>query len=300
VIEGLAALAMAALVMLGLLFAKFGRKGSGISLLVPFHSPVGRGQRAENWRWLEKYWRCRLPGAEIVMGEDWKAALHDGVPFSKSAAVNNAARKASGDVFVIVDADGYIDTESVLRAAKNIRKARKCGHRLWYVPYRWFFRLTRECSRRILDSDPCNPHRLPTPPYHHCIQSTDGSQHGHWYGAMIQIMPREAFEEVGGWDERFRGWGGEDAAAMRAMDTIYGKHKTLPVQVLHLWHPMSSPLGENSEWVSWQDRIWAGQKESGVNKELSGRYYAAYGDMRRMRDLVEEGRRHKKERESKG
>ena len=83
---------------------------------------------------------------------------------------------------------------------------------------------------------------------------------------MIQIMPSEAFWEVGGWDERFRGWGGEDHAAMRATDTLYWRHKTMPVQVLHLWHPMISPDG-TSDWVHWRERVWANQTRVGGQRQ---------------------------------
>lgn len=265
------------------------RKGHGISILVPFHCPDKHNQRAKNWRWLKKYWAANLPGAEIIIGED-KTAIELGLPFSKSTAVNNAASRASGDIFVIVDADGFIAVDAVLEAAKKIRHARKKGHRLWFVPYRWFLRLTEECSRMLLESDPANPYEFSTPPPSCCIQSTEGSQHGHWYGAGIQIMPSEAFWEVGGWDERFRGWGGEDHAAMRAMDTLYWRHKTLPVQFLHVWHPMISPHGVSDKLVDWRERMWSGQEGAGANDKLSGRYYGAHGDQKRMRKLVNEWR----------
>lgn len=288
---------MGVTLMVGLIESLCGfRKGHGISILVPFHCPDEHNQRAKNWHWLKKYWECHLPGAEIIVGKD-KIAKEFDLPFSKSAAVNDAASRASGDIYVIVDADGYIDSKAVLVAAEKIRKARKKGHRLWFVPYRWFYRLTEECSKKLLHSKPCHPHKFSTPPPLCCVQSTEGSQHGHWYGAGIQIMPAEAFWEVGGWDERFRGWGGEDHAAMRAMDTLYWRHKTLPVQFLHVWHPMISPQGLSNNLVDWRERMWAGQGRSGANDKLSGRYYGAHGDQIRMRKLVDEWL---KERESKG
>ena len=266
------------------------RKGRGISLLVPFHCTDESGPRARNWAWLKRYWKAQLPGAEIIMGEDRDAGLRfEGtiVPFSKSVAVNNAARKAKGDVFVIVDADGYVSADAVLHCAEKIREARENRHRLWYVPYRQFYRLTEDATIRVLESDPSDPYIHPTPPSGDCILDTSGSQHGHWYGAMIQIMPREAFYDIGGWDPRFRGWGGEDHAAMRAMDTLYWRHKTLPIQVLHLWHPMISPEGTDT-WVDWKYRMWHGQTKAGANDALSGRYYGANGDPIRMRKLVNE------------
>jgi hypothetical protein len=280
-------------IVAGFLLSRWWRKfrwncnGRGISILVPFHCPDENNRRSVNWRWLKKYWECHLPGAEIVVGDDSFAGPD--VPFSKSAAVNDAASRATGDIFVIVDADGYIDIDSVIHCAKSIREAKKKGQRLWYVPYRQFYRLTDEASQKVLNSDPRNPYGFSTPPNPKDVQDTSGSQLGHWYGAMIQIMSSEAFWEVGGWDERFRGWGGEDHAAMRATDTLYWRHKTMPVQVLHLWHPMISPDG-TSNWVHWHERVWANQTESGANDKLSGRYYGAYGDVKRMRALVDEGR----------
>jgi GT2 family glycosyltransferase len=196
---------------------------------------------------------------------------------------------ATGDIFVIVDADGFVDAKSVLLCAEKIRRARERGHRLWYVPYRQFYRLSKNASRRLLKSIPCHPLAFPTPPNSCDILNNSGSQHGHWFGAGIQILPREAFDKVGGWDERFRGWGGEDHAATRATDTLYWPHKTLPGQFLHIWHPMFSSTAVK-EWVDWNERVWAGQVLSGANDELSRKYYGANGHPERMRKLVQEGR----------
>src|ERR1700744_3825414 len=102
-------------------------RGSGISLLVPFRTDHGR--RAETWSWLERYWRHELPGAEIVIGTDSHPA------FSKTSAVNRAAAKATGDIFVILDADCYISGDVILSCAQNVGAARAAGHGLWYMPY---------------------------------------------------------------------------------------------------------------------------------------------------------------------
>lgn len=259
------------------------RRGRGISILIPFKNTDDHNERARNFKWLKRYWKKQLPGAEIIIGEDH--CHHK--PFSKSAAVNDAASKATGDIFVIVDADGYIEAESVIECAKQIRHAIKHGRRRWYIPYRHFFRLTKEATNLVLKSSPKYPFKFSEPPYDKYILNTSGSGLGHWYGAVIQIVPREAFEIVGGWDVRFRGWGGEDHAAMRATDTLYWPHQTLPGQVLHMWHPMFSPKGKD-DWVSWENRIWEKQTSSRTNDFLANRYTKAHGDYKRMRDLVNE------------
>jgi len=264
-------------------------KGEGISILVPFSIRNHKSQRAKNWRWLKKYWKSQLPKAEIIVGIDPVSAKNPSIPFSKSCAVNEAASRAHGDIFVIVDADGYIAINAVLTCAEKIRKAIRRGHRLWFIPYRQFYRLNEKASARVLRSEPCQPYCFPTPPPQNCLQESTGSQHGHWFGALIQIVPREAFYEVGGWDPRFRGWGGEDHAIARATDTLYWMHKTLPGQVLHLWHPMISPDGQ-SPYVGWKSRMWDNQTVLGNNDDLAGKYYGAGGHPKRMRKLVDEGR----------
>ena len=263
-------------------FKRF-RRGYGISLLVPYRK-TRDPYRSANWDWLQKYWKTHLPGAEIVIGQD------DGkIPFSKSEAVNDAVAKSHGDVLVVIDADAYIPYKTILECAKRIREARKRGQKLWFVPYRRLYRLTKEATHRLLASSPKIPMPFSSPPDHSCVLTSIDSQKGHWYGAMLQVAPKEAFLEVGGWDERFRGWGGEDHSAMRAMDTLYWKHKTLPIDILHLWHPMISPTG-TAAWVEWKERMWENQEKPGENNSLAGKFYAAYRNPVMMRQLLSEGK----------
>jgi len=104
---------------------------------------------------------------------------------------------------------------------------------------------------------------------------------------MIHIVPREGFQTVGGWDERFRGWGGEDHAAMAAMDTLYGPHKTLPSSVTHIWHPVLVPDGITEDAKA-KKRLWPNQESEANNNALSMRYYAADRNPAKMRALVDE------------
>jgi glycosyltransferase involved in cell wall biosynthesis len=273
-----------------------GQKGHGLSIIIPFRRSKKYPRQDENFRWVQRYWKAQLPGAEIIIGKDRERRK----TFSKSVAVNDGVSVATGDILVIVDVDCYIDADVVLGCAEEIRRARRRHQRLWYVPYRRFFRLTDAAAQRVLDSDPCYPYQFPTPPkqcdedstgygHHNRHHRWSGSRRGHWYGAMIQVMPREAFEAVGGWDPTFRGWGGEDHSAMRAMDTLYWWHKTTPNQVLHLWHPMLSKEGTEG-WVQWSDRLWEGQPKAGTNGRLAARYSTAFGNVKKMRALVNEGR----------
>ena len=267
------------------LLRHFRKQGKGISLVIPFQST--ESTRIANFEWLMKYWKEQLPKAQIIVGKDIASLEDPTIPFSKSAAVNDGVMQAKGDIIAIIDADGYVSAESVLYSAKKIREARERGQRLWFVPYRSFIRLTPEASKLVLQSSPRRPFTFTQPPAKELVQMTSAAQMGHWYGAMVQIIPAEAFTLVGGWDERFRGWGGEDRAAMLAMDTLYWPHKTTSNQVLHLWHNMLS-MDVESIWLEWKERMWPNQKIGVPNSKLSQRYHGAQKDPIVMRILVEE------------
>ncbi|MFK4998906.1 galactosyltransferase-related protein [Bacillus sp. N9] len=52
----------------------------------------------------------------------------------------------------------------------------------------------------------------------------------------INVVPRKHFETVGGFDERFVGWGGEDDAFAASLNTLCGYVKRLDATIYHLWH----------------------------------------------------------------
>jgi glycosyl transferase family 2 len=246
-------------------------RGHGIVLLVPFRSDGAI--RTRTWDWLRKYWEHFLPDAEIIMGCD------DHSPFIKTAAVNDAFRRSHGDIIVILDADCYIDPAVITGCAKRIRAARRRGRKLWFVPYRHFYRLTQQASLAVLSSPPWDPVRFSSPPPRRDTERTGGQSFGHWWGALIQVMPVEAFIAAGGMDENFnRGWGGEDVGFMTAVDTLYHPHRTTRNQVLHLWHPHRG--------TTHFERQWEGQSEPGGNNSLATLYQGARGRPDRMHDLT--------------
>jgi hypothetical protein len=245
-----------------------------ISILMPFRADPRAPERVEIFNWVVQYWHNALPDAEIVIGRS-KSKI-----FSKTEAVNNAARRAKGRIFIILDSDAYMRPEVLQDCADQIDRAEARGQHLWFIPYRHLYRLTKEAGRVVLDSDPLFPIQFPEPPLPSDILNQHGSMHGHRFGALVQMMSRKAFYMVGGMDPRFRGWGGEDVAFVRAMDTIYGPHKTTRNDILHIWHPT---IGSNAK-----DRMWHGQDSMGENMKLTNRYNRATGDPAAMRKLVDE------------
>jgi len=242
-----------------------------ISLLIPFNGTDE--QRKKVFKWLRKYWKHELPDAEVVIG---KSSMS---PFCKTNALNNAVRTSRGRVLVMIDADAYMSGAVIDRCADRILE--ELDNHLWYVPYRKLYRLTKEVTDEVLASSPSSPKRLPFPLDAKYIDGDQAkSAYGHRYGAMIMMFPREAYNTLGGFDERFIGWGSEDVCILRALDTLWGKHKTTKNAVYHMWH---SIIGDNHT-----NRQWEGQQQANLNNKLAMRYHKATNHPTMMRNLIEE------------
>jgi hypothetical protein len=63
----------------------------------------------------------------------------------------------------------------------------------------------------------------------------------------VMAMQREVFQETGGSDERFQGWGGEDSAFRRTVWLLHGGGEPLKYPLRCLWHDGGHrKLGQNN------------------------------------------------------
>lgn len=53
----------------------------------------------------------------------------------------------------------------------------------------------------------------------------------------INVVTRTMWEDVGGFDPRFFGWGHEDRAFVHAVEVLHGPRRRVPGHMLNLWHP---------------------------------------------------------------
>jgi glycosyltransferase involved in cell wall biosynthesis len=245
-----------------------------ISLLIPFSS--NDPERKKSFKWLLKYWKCQLPHAEIIIGRSRSEV------FCKGEALNDAFERSTGKILAIIDADAYFKGSTIKYCADEILEAEARGHNLWFVPYRRLYRLTKEVSDYIRMKDPCHPY-LPWDPIPEDFYDNKGFayKYGHRYGAMATIVPRKALEEVlHCFDERFKGWGGEDIAFLRAMDTLFGKNKSVDENMFHLWHKM---IGDTV-----QKRMWDRQTGPNPNGNLTYKYHLANRQYHKMKKIIDE------------
>lgn len=192
-----------------------------ISVLIPFgadSSEAGK-QRAKVFRWVQRRWDAlRAQGIidEVIIGIDplygkvatiapndhtsepwqqpdgWHAVTH---PFSVSRALNDAAKHARGEAFLLFGSDHVPDPAAVTWAVGML------STHPWARLHDFVLYADETLTASIL-ADPFGNGEL----YPH---------HGGWtrHSAPcpgVLALTRAAFEAAGGFDERFQGWGYED------------------------------------------------------------------------------------------
>lgn len=183
------------------------------------------GRRDLLWRYARHRWMRDHPDWPIFEGE------HLDGPFNRSAAINAAARDAGDwDVAVVIDADVVIDPEQVRVAVHN---AHHTG-RLTF-PYQRYVPLGEQITNEILDRGTDRDWVKGVDRRHGVMDARVGKAHV----SSVVVVPRRLWDDVGGFDERFEGWGCEDVAFAHACDAVGGGIDRIDGDVFHLWHPPS-------------------------------------------------------------
>lgn len=181
-------------------------------VLVPWRP--GDPHRDRAWPWVRRRWHHRL-GLPIVTGDSDPAR-----PFNRSAARNDAARRAGDwDVAVITDADTIV--RNAAPTVEAIAQAHATGHVV--LPHDAYRALDAKGTALVLANDAAG--------WAHLARSVARAPLG------VVVVPRPAWEQLGGFDERWTGWGGEDAAFVEAAEVLVGLDR-LPGEIWHLWHPL--------------------------------------------------------------
>jgi len=194
-------------------------------------------------------------------------ALNPG-PFNKSWAVNAAVVNVAVDheVVCVLDADVLADRDFILRNVERFRHPGTMGH----LTYRDMYYLdgpatSAAIGQRLVERRPdvdlaiLRGFLLRRPP-----------------GCCVWVRT-SAFHRVGGMDERFEGWGGEDNdfAYRLGINTAFDAyHDTL----LHMYHPSSASLRDDGELtnahipaLSWPADAAIGRLDRWLQPSTTGR-----------------------------
>lgn len=227
-----------------------------VAILVPRRE--GFADRDLIWSILRRRWSTYLPDWPIVEGH------HEIGPFNRSAAVNEAARLAGDwDVALVIDSDVLIDPDACRWA---VEEARSTGNLV--VPFQYRRNVSPSGTRRILDG-----YDGSWSPF---VVRTYEDQH-----SSVIAFSRKLYDDVGGFDEAFQGWGLEDTAWAIACEAVTGAKlvRRWGAECWHLHHATSP--GEKH-----------GSPTHRANMARANRYRAALslGDADAIRKLVAEGR----------
>jgi len=180
-------------------------------VLVPRRAGVP--ERDAIWAWCRRIWEQQ--GWPVFEGH------HDEPGLFNASKARNAAAQAAGDwdVAIFADADTVPWDWRSVREAVGV--AARTGH--FVRPFRTYHMLDEEASRSFMETGV-----LPKRGMRWLRESAYGG---------IHVVPRRLWDASGGYDERFLGWGSEDAAFEFAC-RVLGGFTRLPGDVYHLWHPM--------------------------------------------------------------
>jgi predicted glycosyltransferase involved in capsule biosynthesis len=187
-------------------------------------------------------WLRPIPEAEIIVVEQdcqpsMEAALaargisycfaFNPGPFNKSWGLNVGFRHCRAEVVVFADADLILNRnalESSIALCRSEFDAVK--------PYDRLIDLTLEETQQVLTGQHLvREYRSGEKP------NREGIGEFICFCGGLFVVRREVFEELGGFDERFTGWGGEDDAMTIKLQTLLSSTHVIAGQTAwHLWH----------------------------------------------------------------
>jgi predicted glycosyltransferase involved in capsule biosynthesis len=216
--------------------------------------------RIKNLAIVKKRWQDKMSDVELIIGINYDEK------FNKAKTINEAARKAAGDYFIIVDSDIVFGTKLIDKIADI------AADYPWIIPWNRCCRLSKEYSVKFYNDDVFVLPKLFSVKelQSHDIDIDDLSVDGPY----MNVISSEAFETIGGLDERFIGTGCEEVVMAMALTTLVGQPYRMNEHILHLYHDRSSKVEECLNYKA--------------NRELCYRYKAALGNPDAMRTLIAE------------
>ena len=227
-----------------------------VAILVPLRA--GTPERDRLWAFAREWWERDQPDWPIVEGFESGQG-----PFNRAAAINDAAAKAGEwDVAVVIDADVICNPEAV-RA--GVERAAAGGYIV--VTHNERVMLSKAGTQKIIDG-----YRGPW--------KEKGMVERSWPDSVScsVVVPRSVWDAVGGFDERFVGWGFEDTAFTLAVEAVTGQLLGIVhSECFHLWHTRAVDAKRASPTFQ-------------ANLALKERYVEAFTDPDAMRALLDEAK----------
>ena len=210
------------------------------------------GERDKLWKFCRHKLEQQFPDWMVYEGH------HDHGLFNRSMAINRASRLAGDwDVAIIIDSDVLLDRNLL---AESVRLAVETGR--FVMPFNVRKDLSRDGTTRVISG-----YRGSWQSFVHKVYDDMCS--------MAVVVGRPLWDMVGGFDEKFRGWGFEDNSFAAACETFSGQPiLKLKGEAWHLWHPTAK---EGT----------VGTQSFEANRARKDLYLANHGNKEVIRELYE-------------
>jgi cellulose synthase/poly-beta-1,6-N-acetylglucosamine synthase-like glycosyltransferase len=171
--------------------------------------------------------------------------LKSSLPYNKSWSFNVAVKNAKSNIIVFADSDLIMDPNKFIEALKELDNYEMIN------PYTSVVDLNQSESNMQLNEMLLinRPGRGETD--HQKVPLCGG----------ICIFRREAIDKIGGWDERFLGWGAEDDFTSLKVNHFLS-FKEMPNRCYHLFHSRTQP-----DMKLYQRNLELLQKSNTMSKE---------------------------------
>lgn len=201
---------------------------------IPWRTSLRNDERVRNFAYVMSWWQWHDFAVVVADGDN------DDGTFNISKARNRAAEVAAADfdadVLVFADADtlpGGAITQPILTARQQVLDAADAARRTPGViyPHDHYWSLTREASAKRLAMHPMLDSTLGV---------ADAPPPNRVSVSGLVVCSVDSWRALGGWDERFTGWGNEDVAFAILARDVLGRALRTRGHVLHLWHERDS------------------------------------------------------------
>jgi hypothetical protein len=214
---------------------------------------LDNGHRDTVWAYCKERWERLFPDWPVIEGH------HEEGLFNRAKAVNQAATDAGDwDVAIVLDSDVMISKSWVQKAVDLAVETQKVT---W--PHTRIRNMAESDTMRVLKTGRDFGDEIDQREIDLLVERTNPIS---W--SCCIVVPRSQYEAIGGFDERFQGWGFEDMAFQSAVCGLLGWNR-LEGEIVHFWHAKSE-----DRIVSGSSR-WTATPEYRYNARLGRRYMIA-------------------------
>lgn len=208
-------------------------------------------------------WLLSIPNLEVLIVEQdteskfkniWSinhVFLNNPHPYNRSWAFNVGVKEIDADIYAFGDSDLVMKTDEFLESINELENYDVVS------PYKSVLDLTEDETKYNLENwlSIKRPGRGET-----------DNQKINLCGGLV-LFTKKSFEQVGGWNEDFIGWGGEDDFMTLKVNALNLKTKEMPYKIYHLYHTREQP-----NWNYYQRNLSILNQSKGATKIMVESY----------------------------